>query len=157
MGLDMYLTKKTYVKVWEHMKPEERFAVSIKKGGKIFSAIKPERVSYIIEEVGYWRKANQIHNWFVENVQDGKDECQESYVSRKQLQQLLDLCNKVLSAKEQAVTVGAEVLPTKSGFFFGSTEYDSYYLDDLSDTKKILEGVLSGPEGEGDFYYRASW
>ena len=31
--------------------------------------------SRIIEQVGYWRKANQIHNWFVENVQDGEDDC----------------------------------------------------------------------------------
>ena len=26
-------------------------------------------------EVGYWRKANQIHNWFVENIQNGIDDC----------------------------------------------------------------------------------
>ena len=23
----------------------------------------------------YWRKANQIHNWMVNNVQDGNDDC----------------------------------------------------------------------------------
>ena len=27
------------------------------------------------EEVGYWRKANAIHGWFVRNVQNGKDDC----------------------------------------------------------------------------------
>ena len=28
--------------------------------------------------VAYWRKANAIHSWFVENCQDGVDECQYS-------------------------------------------------------------------------------
>lgn len=28
----------------------------------------------IIYEVAYWRKANHIHNWFVQNIQDGIDD-----------------------------------------------------------------------------------
>ena len=34
MGLDMYLTRKTYVKQWSHQTPEERFEITITKGGK---------------------------------------------------------------------------------------------------------------------------
>ena len=37
------------------------------------------------EEVGYWRKANQIHKWFVDNVQDGVDDCGEYKVTKEQL------------------------------------------------------------------------
>ena len=33
MGLDMYLTKETYVKQWDHQTDEERHEVSVKKGG----------------------------------------------------------------------------------------------------------------------------
>ena len=29
----------------------------------------------LLTEAAYWRKANQIHNWFVENIQDGEDDC----------------------------------------------------------------------------------
>ena len=147
--------------------------------------IKPERISNIIEEVGYWRKANAIHNWFVQNVQDGKDECQESYVDSSKLQELYDACvlvrdntklvdgqikngytvekvgdeivenpilvdGKTISDK----SVAEELLPSASGFFFGSTDYDEYYLQDILDTIKILEPLL---KEEGDYYYRASW
>jgi len=48
-----------------------------------------------------------------------------------------------------------QLLPTTEGFFFGGTDYDQYYLEDLEVTKKILEGVLR--DQTGDFYYQASW
>src|SRR5437764_1408196 len=96
MGLDMHLSKKHYVKNWDHMRPEQRFTVSVRRGGKRFTAIKAERVSDVVEEVAYWRKANQIHKWFVDNVQGGRDDCREYYVSPEQLKELLDTVNTVL-------------------------------------------------------------
>ncbi len=60
MGLDMSLTKRTYVKNWDWMKPEDTHLVTVLKGGKP-TGIKPERVGEIIEDVAYWRKANAIH------------------------------------------------------------------------------------------------
>lgn len=161
MGLDMYLTKKTYVQNWDHHSPESRFSINIERGGKPFTAIKPERITYVIEEVGYWRKANQIHGWFVENVQKGVDECQESYVSIEKLRELLGLVNAVIEDPSKA----QELLPTRGGFFFGSTEYDEYYMQDLELTKKILDGVMAEVEEEekngnstsDGYYYHASW
>ena len=50
MGLDMYLSKKTYVKNWDHMKPEEKHHVVVTKNGKRTS-IDPKRVTYIEEDV----------------------------------------------------------------------------------------------------------
>jgi len=70
MGLDMYLSKKTYVKQWSHNKPEDQYEVSVKRGGVTYPSIRPERVSYVTEEIMYWRKANQIHGWFVSNCQE---------------------------------------------------------------------------------------
>jgi hypothetical protein len=49
-----------------------------------------------------------------------------------------------------------ELLPPQSGFFFGGTEYDEYYFQDLEKTRKMIEDVLAEPEG-GDFYYQSSW
>lgn len=152
MGLDMYLTRKTYAKNWDHMTPEERHEITVKLGGKTHPTIKPSRICYVEEQMGYWRKANAIHAWFVRNVQDGKDECQESYVEPKQLQALLELCEECLKDKSQA----RHKLPTQSGFFFGSTEYDEWYFQDLEHTVKILKACLEEPSC-GDFYYRASW
>jgi hypothetical protein len=150
MGLDMYLSKKTYVKYWEH-NGDNNYEVTVTKAGKPTN-IDPKKVSYIVEEVGYWRKANQIHNWFVENVQNGIDECQESWVSREQLQSLLDICRIVKIDKDKA----PQLLSTQSGFFFGGTEYDEWYYQDIDNTIEILEEALSD-ENADDFTYRASW
>jgi hypothetical protein len=77
MGLDMYLHKRTYVKNWSHMRPEELHQVTVKKNNKVVpvNQIDPANVAYIVQEAGYWRKANAIHRWFVDNVQDGNDDC----------------------------------------------------------------------------------
>jgi hypothetical protein len=40
------------------------------------------------------------------------------------------------------IRVAEEELPTQSGFFFGSTEYDIYYLVDVLDCKKKFEKLL---------------
>lgn len=184
MGLDMYLNRRTYVKNWDHMQPSERTQVLVRRGGQPLVGVKPDRISYIEEEVAYWRKANHIHQWFVQNCAHGEDDCKPVYVSREQLGQLLDLCKEVVKiAKvshgkikngermgkdgkwepimqdgdfiENAADV-AELLPTAGGFFFGSTDYDEYYLEDTKHTIEVLEPLLAEPE-VGDFYYEASW
>lgn len=152
MGLDMYLHKKNYIYSSDWVKPEHKQEVVVTKGGEVDTTIKPERVKYVVEEVGYWRKANQIHNWFVENVQNGIDECQESYVSRETLEELLGICKKV----KEDNSLAESLLPTQSGFFFGGTEYDEWYFKDIDNTIEILEETLSD-ESADDFTYRASW
>ena len=150
MGLDMYLNKHTYVQQWEHQKPEEKYKVEVTKGGEPTS-INPKKIKYIIEEAGYWRKQNQIHQWFVENVQDGVDNCGEYYVSAEKLRELLALCKAVQNQPE----VAEEVLPTASGFFFGGTEYDEWYYKDIENTIQILNEALADTNGE--YYYSSSW
>ena len=152
MGLDMYLYKKNYIWQGEWVNPEAKQEVIVKTGGEVDKKIKPERVKYVVEEVGYWRKANQIHNWFVQNVQNGTDDCGNYYVSREKLEELLDICRIVSIDKEKA----EQLLPTASGFFFGGTEYDEWYYQDIEDTIKILEDILSDENGD-DFEYHSSW
>lgn len=101
MGLDMYLTKRTHVKTVGLIKPEELPEITGNVTGEE-TDIRPERISRVVEEVGYWRKANAIHNWFVENVQNGIDECQDSHVSREKLAELLGLVNEVLADRNKA-------------------------------------------------------
>jgi hypothetical protein len=48
--------------------------------------------------VGYWRKANQIHGWFVDHVQGGEDRCQSTPVTRAQLEELRNECQYVLGS-----------------------------------------------------------
>src|SRR5690606_5310232 len=100
MGLDMYAARRFYTKQWDHQKPEERYTVQIALGGKPIPGIKPELISVVDEEVMYWRKANHIHGWFVDNVQNGQDDCQQYEVDEYMLFELLSVCEKVIEASE---------------------------------------------------------
>lgn len=186
MGLDMYLSKRTYVGN-HYREPQNRVEIILpeNEGDELFpikkGSIKTERISEIIEGVGYWRKANAIHQWFVDNVQDGEDDCGEYYVPREKIEELYKLCKKVVDKAELVegdVVVGQtlengewknetekgliiqnedeirDLLPTQSGFFFGSTEYDEWYLSYIKTTISILKPLL---EEGGDFYYSSSW
>jgi uncharacterized protein YneR len=152
MGLDMYLYKKNYIWQGEWVKPEVKQEVVVKTGGEVDVKIKSNRVKYVVEEVGYWRKANQIHKWFVDNVQKGVDDCGNYWVSREKLESLLELCKQIKIDQNKA----AELLPSQSGFFFGGTEYDEWYFQDIDNTISILEDVLSDEDAD-DFEYSSSW
>jgi hypothetical protein len=150
MGLDMYLNKRTYVQNWDHNPAEEHYSVEVTKGGKP-TKIDPKKVKYIIEEAGYWRKQNQIHRWFVDNVQNGVDNCGEYYVDIDDLKTLLELCEKVKADHSLA----EELLPSASGFFFGGTDYDEWYYNGIDNTIDILKEALE--DERGDYYYSSSW
>lgn len=181
MGLDMYLSRKTYVKNWDFMDDSEKHEITVK--GPHAELIDISKVIYIEEQVGYWRKANQIHQWFVDNVQDGRDDCGEYYVDHDKLKELLSLCKRVLKTAELVegnVNVGAtisngelvqnyekgkvianaeevaELLPTASGFFFGGTDYDEWYLQNIKDTVEMLE-ELDLDNYDQSYYYYSSW
>jgi len=186
MGLNMYLTARKYVGGWKHGEQGER---------KLYASladlvgIKPHEGSphfYIEACVGYWRKANAVHRWFVEKVQGGRDECQGSPVSREQLGELRAACLLVLDSVETVdgnVSTGttyypggkvehntrpgrvvaqpgvaAAVLPTQGGSFFGKTDYDDDYITDLRETAALIDRVLGNPAlADCEFEYRASW
>ena len=182
MGLDMYLNKKHYVQKWSFQEPHEQFEVTVTKGGKPYEAINVGRVNYVEEQVMYWRKFNALHAWFVENVQAGVDECQTSYVSRIDLEKLLETLQKVVASLEASpkvpamvesgwdkdgrtyteimvhsdTSVAEELFPTQAGFFFGGTEYDEYYLEQIKETMAMLEAELATEDG-ADYSYHASW
>jgi len=152
MGLDMYLTKEVFIGgEYEHREVSGVCKIILGRD-KINLNIPIERIGTIILEVGYWRKANHIHDWFVKNVQSGTDDCGRYYVSLDKLKELKKLCKDVIKNTKLA----GEVLPTKSGFFFGGTDYDEYYIEDCKNTIKIIDKALND-KISGDLYYQSSW
>jgi hypothetical protein len=119
----------------------------------------------IMDQIGYWRKANQIHNWFVEHIQDGVDDCgYHEEVTKEILEWLLDICNEVLDSCElidgevKDSSIAEELLPTTHGFFFGGTLYDEYYVENIKDTIDIITKALETTDFETQMiYYVSSW
>lgn len=112
MGLDMYLFRK------KHGEPFEKGT-----------------------EVMYWRKANAIRGFFVNNIKDfhRDDSCKEVVVKKKVLAKLIATCNAVLNDKRKA----DKLLPTRSGFFFGGTVYNEYYFDELKKTAGACRKIIN--------------
>jgi hypothetical protein len=154
MGLDMYLSAKKFHSdaEWRPQNTRDEFNRLKQVSGVGHLMTKEHPHVYLEVSVGYWRKQNAIHQWFVDNCQGGEDDCRTSYVSREQLQELKSLCEEVLAKPESA----DYELPTTSGFFFGSTEYDDWYFDGLRETVEIVDRCLEMPE-EWEFEYHSSW
>lgn len=187
MGLDMFLSRKKYIGAnYDGVKG----AIYITKNGKEIP-IDFKKVSYIEEDVGYWRKANQIHNYIIKNFADGVDNCHPVYLELSDLEQLLDVCKKVRKSINlvdgkliQSYTFNAqgekinnyidgkviedtsvceELLPTQEGFFFGNTEYNEWYVEQIDYTIKMLKDVIKEEKKMredgiyNDYYYCASW
>ena len=158
-----------------------------KKYARHFDWDKNDTCAYetIFTEIAYWRKANEIHNYFVEYAQHGVDDCGTYDVSKKQLEDLLYKCKEVkrIAVLEKSKVVNgytfqngkeipmyedgevianedevAAILPTRSGFFFGSTDYDKYYMEDINYTIDVLERVLAETDFDTEAVcYHSSW
>jgi hypothetical protein len=165
MGLDMYLTATKRVdKInWKTIQGDNKLSLDSPE------AIEPQfsnlmeltQLTDVATDIygasvqvtcAYWRKANQIHNWFVTNIQEGIDNCREYYVSQDQLKQLLAVCEKSLKERNP------NLLPPTEGFFFGGTDVDQYYWKDIKDTIEQLNRLLALPDiSELAFSYQSSW
>lgn len=151
MGLDMYLTGKRYI--WSIGEEEKALSKAVAKAVDV--PLKDWEVNGVSCKVGYWRKANAIHGWFVENVQGGEDDCREYPVTRDDLQKLYADIDSVLNARMRAQTA-LDKLPPIDGPFFGSFDLDDYYYEELKRTQDIIVKALSAPTS-WDFYYSSSW
>jgi hypothetical protein len=162
MGLDMYLSASKYVGNWDHSNKKETEAYKkISKAIGLDGFTCEGSPSMTIDvTVAYWRKANSIHQWFVNNVQDNVDNCEKHYVSREELESLLRDCKAVIESKDKGdeKKIAMATLPPQQGFFFGSTEIDEGYYMDIENTIDQVQAVLNNPKLENfDFYYQASW
>lgn len=143
MGLDMYLTLQFSTR---------------KEDGLFFPTQEGDEKMRL--SVGYWRKANAVHKWFVNNAQGGNDDCKEYEVATADLEKLRGICEGIITKATECGVAHenvdfeaelpaalqeycASVLPSSSGFFFGGTEYDGYYLWQVFNTQKIIDTALS--------------
>ena len=162
MGLDMYMylkkseSKSTFEEEYEGLYPEEMKQFEEEIAQRDFVSVDYE----VSCQVAYWRKANAIHKWIVDNCADGRDECQEIYLPIGKLIELKRICGDVLENHSLA----KDLLPTCKGFFFGEQEYDEWYYRDVRYTYDILAKLIdflnehsSDKECRYGVVYEASW
>lgn len=165
MGLDMYLSARKYVNKidWSILDKQadlDYAAATFPQWNNIVNAagldhVADEKDIYGVSvsvNCAYWRKVNAVHKWFVDNVQDGEDNCQEYYVSHAQLKELLTTCRQALFNKDP------KELPPSSGFFFGTYDIDEWYWNGIKSTITQLSKLTELPDFEElSFYYQSSW
>lgn len=101
----------------------------------------------ILSEVAYFRKANMVHGWFVDNIQDGNDTSAYYRVEGSSIARLRDLIRKALKDKD------ATLLPPKTGFFFGNYEINDRYWEMLKESLEKLEAL----DEDKSYMYSSSW
>lgn len=165
MGLDMYLSaKKHFHKInWQALQNNDELSYSSPEAvfPQFNNLMELTQLSNVATDIygasvevtcAYWRKANQIHKWFVDNVQSGNDNCGEYYVSQDKLKELRDLCQEALDNRDP------NLLPPQAGFFFGGTDIDEWYWQDLKNTIAQLDRIFALPQlSELSFSYNSSW
>lgn len=173
----MYASERHYVHRDGSREPKDRYEITVTKGTEPPISIDTSNLKTITFESMYWRKANHIHNWIVENVQNGNDDCNEYDVERDKLIELRTVCDQVIEASElvdgevlegivqgqesnsaekrltvpgkviKDPTIAQELLPRTTGCFFGSQHYDEEYLNDVIATRDWLNDVLDRTNG----------
>ena len=180
MGLDMYVNirhKNTQSKLdayeaWEQKYSYEEFQLLTEEQKEEYRNSEPEYDAAMYgKELMYWRKANQIHNWFVQNCQNGVDDGGRYVITVDDLKTLKELCEKILTMTNvkqelrptypngwssepvhemqdirfltyEGMKFASEHLPSRSGFFFGNTDYDDNYVWDLENTVEQITETL---------------
>lgn len=159
MGLDMYLykAKKTNHSIEELVIIDKTCNVfedleKIKETFPVYESEYAEGYFSIFKQVAYWRKFNALHNWFVTNVQIGIDDCNMYEVTKDHVEDLLDT---LMNTKQDQDPSHFEPVV---GFFFGSTEIDEYYWEQVENTSDKMYRLLNDFDWENErLFYCSSW
>lgn len=108
------------------------------------------------QEIGYWRKANQIREFFASYAPELIGENIEMLAVNKEM--LLELKRRInCCLTERNENISSELLPTSQGFFFGSSEYDGWYYEQLENTLPIIEEALIAINNNNLVFYGEWW
>ena len=90
----------------------------------------------------YFRKVNCIYGYCANHnlIEDGE----VAMLDHEQMVDILDKAKEILSqtTDEKKLAKGEELLPTQGGFFFGSTDYDNWYLNDIAEIVGKFRSML---------------
>ena len=108
-------------------------------------------------QIGYFRKFNALHSYIVKTFADGLDNCQDVLLYKEDVEKIKKVLDDVLNIHQQAEKA-KEILPTQSGYFFGGTDYDEYYFEEVKVAADLMQNFLDNFDFESyQLVYQASW
>lgn len=122
---------------FEKLSPEKQAEVE-EEIGKWHKA-RPDAENYGMEDIGYFRKVNFLVKFF-----EYENDCEDKEITIDELTDLLERCEEVIKSHSKAKAEA--LLPTQSGFFFGSTEYNAYYFEDVKAVRDWCKGIIASAE-----------
>lgn len=91
----------------------------------------------------YFRKVNCIYGYCADNelIEDGE----VAMLDHEHMLDILKRAKEILSqpTEEKKLAKGKELLPTQGGFFFGSTDYDKWYIEGIAEVAKKFEDMIA--------------
>lgn len=99
-------------------------------------------------KVAYFRKVNFLIPFF-----GYEENCSNIEIDKYQVEDLIEACKEVLANHDKA----SFLLPTQAGLFFGSTDYDDLYFDDVQNVKEKFEEVLADFDMDEDILIMHCW
>lgn len=102
------------------------------------------------KENAYFRKVNCIYGYFMDRLEN--EICE---VTKEDVLDIIKKATKILTEKDE--NLASELLPTQGGFFFGSTEYDELYYDDMITILSEFGKLLNDWEDDDICFVRMSW
>jgi hypothetical protein len=148
MGLDIYYSKCKRAE-WKKHEEQLKEYESLPSDEREDVALHPDR-NFDPEEIGYFRKVNFLIPFF-----DYSENCEYKEITRDELEELERKCAIVSAAIpkvnedgekiywDEDIARAKKLLPTTSGFFFGSTDYDEWYFEDVKQVLDWVIGVLA--------------
>ena len=157
-----YARKTTYKSFSKWDKPDRADETNYPEDLKTFSAYIYDRNFKSVQtetryQIGYFRKFNALHSYIVKTFANGIDNCQDIILYKKDVEQIKKVLDEVLNVHQQAEKA-KEILPTQSGYFFGGTDYDEFYFDEVKVAANLMQSFLDNFDFENyQLVYRASW
>lgn len=120
----------------------------------------------IFEDVGRFVKTNQIMNWLINNVTEGKFDHDVHEISEEQVKNLSVALGKTCRAicvkgdefvvKDEAKAKENLPVMDELPYFWGSNSYDSIYAEQVADARDVIERIRLKTDFEKEsIYYQA--
>ena len=154
MGLDIYLSKKTFIGAMFKSQAITGSISLFKRGKKI--PVKLERLTYVIEDIFHGSKTHWLHNWLNTELPEYLGNAEDQEISEDLMDRLHQACIDVLAHRN--MTDFREVCKEKLHCELKpdiSEEALNNFLDEVEDLAQATDP--SEKTDEAVFFVSASW